>query len=227
MKLVKRDILKIVISVSLTLSSCINKNDEDNNRYISENRISANDTIEEKANQNENLLDLAQLKIDLDSFAISVKETQEPFDLRTDTVGENSTDKALWDFKKGIFELINPDSTELLVRHHFSIPNTKRILRLYLLELKFPNTLESESFFKKLINRKDYKADLTGGYYLDFGLTGTTDYVIKIDEAILWFNVSCQYSKVEFNQLIEILRNNMELREAEDVIKCFCQYGCE
>lgn len=93
--------------------------------------------------------------------------------------------------------------------------------------MKFSNSTESNSFFNKLIERKDYKADLGNGYYLDYGLTGTTDYVVKIEKEVLWFNVSCQYSKKEFNQLIGIFKNNVKLIDTVETIKCFCHEACE
>ncbi|PWE01429.1 hypothetical protein DDZ16_02790 [Marinilabilia rubra] len=68
------------------------------------------------------------MKLDLYTFALFVKNTRLPFILRTDTVNEHSSFKDLWAFEKGIFELINPDSTELLVRNHFLIPKNQRIL---------------------------------------------------------------------------------------------------
>ena len=217
-----------ILLVVLSLLSCENKILKDSNRDI------VNDKIEEKAllidsidEENSHIFELDKLKKDLDTFAISIKKIDQPFDLKTDTVGEYSSAKDLWAFKKGIFELINQDSTELLVRHHFLIPKTNRILRLYLLELKYSTIAESSSFFRKLISRKDYKADLSGGYYLDYGLTGTTDYVIKLDETILWFNVSCQYTKSEFYQLIKILNDNTKLTGTEETIKCYCQEACE
>lgn len=212
-------------------SSCQAGKDENNRECLSEKRlindIPVNDSSITKSDKSKKRIDLGCLKSDLDMFALSVKKTHLPFELKTDTISEHSPDKDLWDFEKGIFELINPDSTELLVRHNFLMPKTKRILRLYLLELKYSNITESSSFFEKLFDRKDYKADLTGGYYLDYGLTGTTDYIIRNEDVILWFNVSCQYSKKEFNQLIERLKSNITLGDTVEVIKCFCHEGCE
>ena len=63
-----------------------------------------------------------QLKKDLDSFVLSVKKTNLPFTLFTDTIRENSDEKVLWAFKKGFLNWSDPDSTVLLVRHHFLIP---------------------------------------------------------------------------------------------------------
>lgn len=226
---VKQNIISVgIITVLLTLLSCANDNKQNNNVETTSDSLETKavlvDSIKEMDNQ---LLDIGKLKTDLDTFAITIKNTHVPFELKTDTVNENSSKKQLWAFQKGIFELINPDSTELLIRNHFFIPKTKRILRLYILELKYSDNAKCSKFFQNLVARKDYKADLTGGYFLNYGLTGTTDYVIKLDKTILWFNVSCQYSKSEFNQLIEIFRKNISVTENEWVIKCYCHELCE
>jgi len=204
---------------------------EENNRRLLEkttaSEISANDSIIKPSCKKGKLIDLVCLKADLDTFVISAKNTRLPFELNTDTINEHSSFKELWAFEKGIFELIHPDSTELLVRNHFLITETKQVLRLYLLELKHSSIDESRKFFEKLVARKDYKAYLTDEFYLDYGLTGTTDYVLRIEETILWLNVSCQYSRKEFNQLIEIFKKNIKLTDRMEVIKCFCQEACE
>jgi len=230
MKIHLMKILIIILPILLNLFSCVGNKNEDNNKEVEEvnneqKTIIVNSTIKEKKQQP--LIDLYKLKDELDTFAINVKKTKQSFKLHTDTVGEKSSDKELWAFNNGVFKLINTDSTELLIRHYLFIPKTKRILRLYFLELKYPSTKESKLFFKKLLAHKKYKADLTGGYYLNYGLTGTTDYVVRLGETILWFNVSCQYSKNDFNKLIEIFRKNIILSETTDVIKCYCQELCE
>ena len=227
----KRHISFLLLSIVVIFSSCNSyKNDENKDNLperLTEKDTLTNDLTIKKSDNNESLIDLQYMKSELDTFVISVKKTNLPFELKTDTIGDHSSYKDLWAFEKGIFKLIDPDSTKLLVRHHFLIPKTKEILRLFLLEIKFSNSTESNSFFHKLIDRKDYKADLGDGYYLEYGLTGTTDYVVKIENEVLWFNVSCQYSKKEFNQLIEIFNNNVKLTDTVEIIKCFCQYACE
>ena len=226
---VKQNIISVVIiTVLLTLLSCVNNNRQNNNVETTSDSIETKSVLVDSIKKIDNLfLDIGKLKNDLDTFAITIKNTHLPFELKTDTVNENSSEKQLWVFQKGIFKLINPDSTELLIRNHFFIPKTKRILRIYLLELKYSDSTKCGKFFQKLVARKDYKADLTGGYFLNYGLTGTTDYVIKLDETILWFNVSCQYSKSEFIQLIEIFRKNISLTGNKRVIKCYCHELCE
>lgn len=230
MKIINRNIIFIFLSTLPMLISCNRDNSIENNVKTPIDTIKEknqfNDTIEKSINK-EKLYDLMQLKNDLDSFVLSVKKTNLPFTLYTDTIRENSDTKVLWAFKKGIFELVDPDSTVLLVRHHFLIPKTSRILRLNILEIKYSNIHKCNLFFNKFVDRKDYKVDLLEGAYLDYGLTGTTDYVIKINETILWFNISCQYSKKEFNRLIEIFRSNLQLTGNEEVIKCFCGKACE
>jgi hypothetical protein len=230
MKIINRNIIFIFLSTLPMLISCNRDNSIENNVKTPIDTIKEkhrfNDAIE-KSNNKEKLYDLMQLKKDLDSFVLSVKKTNLPFTLFTDTIRENSDEKVLWTFKNGIFELVDPDSTALLVRHHFLIPKTSRILRLNILEIKYSNIQKCNLFFNKFVDRKDYKVDLLEGAYLDFGLTGTTDYVIKINETILWFNISCQYSKKEFNRLIEIFRSNLQLTGNEEVIKCFCGKACE
>jgi len=231
MRKIKSNISEVIfVLVILIFLSCSNENTSKESKEIisiPENNPEVNDTSIKSESSKTKTIELFNLKNDLDTFVISVKNSELPFELRTDTVGDHSSDKELWAFNKGIFELINVDSTALLVRHYFSIPLTKRILRIYLLELHYNSITESNSFFEKLEARKYYKADLTGGYYLDFGLTGTTDYVIKQNETILWFNVSCQYSNKEYEKLIEIFRKNIALSNNEEVIKCFCHEACE
>lgn len=227
----ERHISFLLLPIVVIFSSCnsckYDENKHNSPESLTEKEIVTNDLTIQKSDNNESRIDLQYMKSELDTFVISVKKTNLPFELKTDTIGDHSSYKDLWDFEKGIFELINPDSTQLLVRHHFLIPKSKEILRLFLLEIKFSNSTESNSFFHKLIDRKDYKADLGDGYYIEYGLTGTTDYVVKIENEVLWFNVSCQYSKKEFNQLIEIFNNNVDLTDRVEIIKCFCQEACE
>lgn len=231
MKVVKKLILFVVLSVILQFSSCNNGENEKDNKNLSDEipqkEISKDDTIIIESDKSEKNIDLDRLKYDLDTFALLVKKTHLPFELKTDTIGDNSSNNELWAFKNGMFKIINPDSTKLLVRHYFFIPKTERILRIYLLELTYSNIAESGAFFKKLIDRKSDKAYLTDECYMNYGLTGTTDYVIKIEETILWFNISCQYSKKEFKQLIEIFKKSIQLTNKVEVIKCFCSEGCE
>ena len=229
MRQLKTNILLPIITVLiLFLSSCLNSSSVNENLVVEDVQVLdtpgiSDSLIAENVPIKTELIDLVKLKLDLDSFVINYKRVQLPFDLNTDTVSVKSSDKDLWAFQKGIFELINVDSTKLLVRHHFSIPKTKNILRIYLLELHYPNIEESNKFFRKLDSRKDYEADLTDGYFIYYGLTGTTDYVIKSNETILWFNVSCQYTKIEFDKLIEIFRKDAVLNGSEEIIKVYCQ----
>ncbi len=230
MKTIGKQIFFVVPLWLLTIiTSCTSENNSGDkqikNRLIAENENS--DAILKSEKEIDNKIEFRNFKNDLDSFVIKFNYSTTPFDLQTDTINSKSSNKDLWAYKRGIFNLINVNSINLLIQHHYFVPKTTKILRIYLLELQFKNPRESEYFFKKLDARKNFKADLGDGYFLNYGLTGTSDYVILSKATILWLNISCQYSKKDFDRLIDIFLNNSNLTRNGKAIRYYCQTGYE
>lgn len=220
----------IILSMAIsTFSACSWKNDSEATSDINPKQERVTDTNDHSAEMVRDNVNLDKLKVRLDSFMINVKNRDFTFEYHSDTINSASSDKDLRDFKNGIFELVNVDSVDLLIRNHFYVPNTKEVLRIYLLELYFSDVQATNAFFDKLKSRKGYKADLGDGDYMLYGLTGTTDYVIQSNDKVLWFNIACQYTKEEFKGLISIFENNISIAIAkkENILKCFCHQGCE
>jgi hypothetical protein len=218
----------IILSIAIfTFSACTGKNDSGARPDINPKEEEVTDANDHSSVIMMDNVNLDKLKIQLDSFMINVKNRDFTFEYQSDTISLASSDKELWDFKKGIFELVNLDSVDLLIRNHFYVPNTKDVLRIYFLELYFKDAQGTNAFFNKLKSRKEYKADFGDGDYMLYGLTGTTDYVIQSNDKVLWFNIACQYTKEEFKSLISIFENYINIPEKENIIKCFCHQACE
>lgn len=174
-------------------------------------------------------LDIDKLKERLDSFIIATRSIKKGFTYHGVAINEKTDKKYLKDFEWGIFDDINYKNADTLIRHHFIVPHTRDILRIFLLEIIFENELKSQAYFKEIIfnmNTLTESIIITTGEHPDKyhkkGLTGATDYVLLSKNKVFWYNLGCYYNTKEIEYLKNILHNSIINLEIKKYIEEYC-----
>ena len=167
-----------------------------------------------------------RFKSQLDSLLSITEYKNFQFQLNIDTVNEKTNSKILWHFNKcGLFKIINLQSTSQLVFYHFLDPKTSKILRIYLIEASYEDPIAFDEVHESFLIEKDRKKsffieDDEEEYFIEYGLTWLNDYVIILENKIYWLNLSSQYSKKNFNIIINYFQDNLIYKNYLDTIKC-------
>jgi hypothetical protein len=217
-----------IIILFCTLFSCIHTSiDNTNLQKISDTEI---EDIE-KINVSKPRFNIYRFKSQLDSLLSMIEYENFHFQLNIDTINERTDSKILWYFEdKGLFKIINSKKTSQLIFYHFFDPKTSKVLRIYLIEASYNDSIAFEKVYNSFLREKDKKEIWVVGeddsdegeieYYVDYGLTWLNDYVIILENQIYWLNVSNQYSKKNFNTIINYFKDNLKEKNYLDTIKC-------
>jgi hypothetical protein len=209
------------------LFSCIHSNTKNtNDEEISDINIMQNvevhDIIEIEFN-------ISKFKFQLDSFLLKIECQNCNFQLDIDTINEKTDTKILWHFGKwGLFNIINSKETSQLVLYHFFDPKTSKVLRIYIIEASYNDSITFDKVYQSFLKEQNRKIDfdISDGnekesiLHFDYGLTRLNYYVIFLDNKIYWLNVSSQYSKKNFNTIIDYFKDNLNDKNYIDTIKC-------
>jgi hypothetical protein len=166
-----------------------------------------------------------RFKSQLDSLLSIIEYKNFQFQLDIDTVSEKSDSKIDWHFGKwGLFKLINSKEASQLIFYHFFEPKTTKILRIYLIEASYNDSIFfnkiHKSFLKEKNKEKMFAVDDEGKeYYFDSGLTTLNDYVIILKNKIYWLNLSSQYSRKNFDKIIDYFKDNLNEKNYLDTLK--------
>jgi len=213
-----------VIILFYSLFSC------SNSKTKSTDIVEVIDTnIEEEFEKDEVIeikFNIFRFKSQLDSLLSVIEYQNFHFQLDIDTINEKSNPNKLWHFNKwGLFKIINSKKTTQLILYHFFDPKTSKVLRIYVIEASYNDSITFDRVHQSFLEEKDRKIlwDVYGEgkeYYYDYRLTGLNDFVIILENKIYWLNVSSQYSKKNFNKIIDYFKDNLNEKNYLDTIKC-------
>jgi len=226
--------MKNLILIIITLIIIISCSNENKKKVVNSDVIIDSVRIElvpnyEEPEQIKNSIEIKKLKYKLDSFLIENENIDIEFTLDSCIINENSSIKDLSDFERGIFDDIFYKKPDMLIKYHFFIPQISRILRIYLLEMTFENELKSRNYFKEIESQmnslEEYIIEDDSGEpieYIKKGLTGATDYILLTGNKVMWYNLSCEYSRKEFISLKNILHNCIVEPKIDSYIENYC-----
>ena len=145
----------------------------------------------------------------------------------TDTIAIKTSNEDLAELKNGLFKSLYSVYLDTVIMHHYFVPNTKKVLRIYLLEAFYSDSTMSKMRIESLKKESQSTSPVEDGdYELLTGLTMTNDYLIRQENKIYWLNVACQYSKNEYYEFIECFKANLNYFSESDSIICFCGGEC-
>ena len=225
-----RRIYKCVVFIALAgltvlLDSCINSNIK-NTTTIESFDIDLTEELE-KCDVAVPIFDIYRFKSQLDSLLSIVEYKNFQFQLNIDTINEKTNPAVLWNFrdKFGLFKIIDSKNTSQLVLYHLFDPKTRKVLRIYLIEASYNDSITFDNVYQTFLVEKDRKKlfiieDDENEYYINYRLTWLNDYVIVLENKIYWLNVSQQYSMKNFNAIIDYFKDNLNVKNYIDTIKC-------
>ena len=217
-------VLGTVILLS-SLFSCFNSNTKNKESFETTEFLDVEDAEEEKSCTIKPNFNIYKFKIQLDSLLSTIESKDFQFQLNIDSITEKSHPDILWNFGKwGLFRTINSENTSQLILYHFFDPKTSKILRIYLIEAFYNDSIIFNNVYQTFLIEKDRKKLFMMGeegeeHYIDYGLTWLNDYVIILENKIYWLNVSLQYSNKSFNKMIAYFKDNLSEKNYIDTIK--------
>ena len=221
---INRKISFVLLVVFFLLTSCINSNTK-NTTTVDTFEIDLTEELE-KCDVVEPNFNICRFKSQLDSLLSIVEYKNFQFQLDIDTISEQSNPTILWYFEKnGLFKIVDSKKTSQLILYHLFDPKTRKILRIYLIEASYNDSITFDKVYQTFLREKDRKKrffidDDANEYYINYRLTWLNDYVIVLENKIYWLNVSLQYSMKNFNAIIEYFKDNLNVKNYVDTIKC-------
>lgn len=185
-------------------------------------------TNEDISKTRNNEFDIDRFKKESDSLLKSLKGENYSFELQTDIFKFKTDNPETFTKGHGIFWQLYQDSSERIVRHHFFVPNTKKQLRIYLVEAEYKNKEQMEKVISKL--EKTMNDSINAPDSDDFQkwrLSPISDYIIASDNKMYWLNGSYPYSNKEFLKFIDCLKNNLDTTTYRGRIICLFGKDCE
>ena len=147
--------------------------------------------------------DLDKFKMKADSFVSSITREHIKFNvLMNDTLQT----PALFETEGTLFRMYELDPGK-----------GKRLFRFYISISEYKDATDASHALKKLRESEDTKAP---------GLTYTNDYVLKMDNKIVWLNTGCSYAYKNHMQLKNILLSCLHFQSVKDSIVCQCGGQC-
>lgn len=223
-----KTILNIIIC--FLLLGCVNNKGEQKEEQTIEVKQDSSDTLtkEETYKTKEIEFDIGKFKKESDSLLKSFKGENYFFDLQTDIFDFRTDNPETFTKGHGIFWQLYQDTSERIVRHLLYVPNTKKQLRIYLVEAEYKNKEHLEKVISKL--EKTMNDSINAPDSDDFQkwrLSPISDYIIASDNKMYWLNGSYPYSNREFLQFIDCLKNNIDRTKFKGRIICLFGKDCE
>lgn len=197
----------ILFFLFLTLIGCNSGEktelDQDNQRVAEElKHLKDDNSVKQSTNSVQKVFDGQKMLSLLNEFVPGITELKESFKYSVDTL--DKTDNHF----KGIY---SDFGNALLLNHEFNCGEY------------FKNIIVTKAEYNSAINAKStYKKISTSRYESRPGcFTKTNSYLVAIDSDIFWLQVSCNYSKDNFQKIIEILRESLT-NNNEDAFGCVC-----
>jgi hypothetical protein len=172
--------------------------------------------------------DINRFKKESDSLLKSLKGEFFFFELQTDIFNFKTDNPETFTKGHGIFWQLYQDTSERIVRHRLYVPNTKKQLRIYLVEAEYRNKEHLEKVISKLEKTMNDSINAPDSDdYQKWRLSSISDYVIASDNKIYWLNGAYPYSNREFLKFIDCLKNNIDTTTFKGRIICLFGKDCE
>ena len=192
-----------------------------------DNSVLVDSVIETLSTEKQFLFNNDKFTVQLDSLLLIFEDNVSSFEYEFDTLEIKTSNENKAQLRNGLFESLYSVYLDTVIIHHYFVPKTKKVLRIYLLEAIYSDTTMSKMRIESLKKESQSQSPVEDGdYYLLTGLTMTNDYLIRQANKIYWLNVACQYSKNEYYEFIECFKANLNNYSESDSIICFCGGEC-
>ena len=207
----------------LLFLSC-NRNTNNN----ADNSVLVDTEYETLQTEKQFLFNVDKFTLELDSLIPIFEDNVSSFEYESDTLAIKTSNEDLAQLKNGLFKSLFSVYLDTVIIHHYFVPDTKKILRIYLLEAVYTDSTMSKMRVESLKKESQSLSPVEDGdYQMLTGLTVTNDYLIRQANKIYWLNVACQYSKKEYYEFIECFKSNLNNYIESDSIICFCGGKCK
>jgi len=223
-----KTILNIIICF-LLLGCVDNKGEQKEEQPIEVKQVSSDTLTKEETYKPKNIeFDIDKFKKESDSLLKFLKGENYIFELQTDIFNFKIDNPETFTKGHGIFWQLYRDSSERIVRHHLYVPNTKKQLRIYVVEAEYKSKEHLESVISKLqMTMNDSLSAPDSDDFIKMRLSPINDYIIASDKKMLWLNGAYPYSNREFLKFIDCLKNNIDTTIYKGRIICLFGKDCE
>jgi hypothetical protein len=218
-----------IITCFLLIGCVDNKGEQKEEQSIEIKQVSNDTLTKEETTKTKNTgFDIGRFKKESDSLLKSLKGENYFFELQTDIFDFMTDNPETFTKGNGIFWQLYQDTSERIVRHHLYVPNTKKQLRIYLVEAEYRNKEHLDKVISKLEKTMNDSINAPDSDdYQKWRLSPISDYVIASDNKMYWLNGAYPYSNREFLKFIDCLKNNIDTTTFKGRIICLFGKDCE
>lgn len=216
--------------ICFLLYGCLENKQQQKEKPSIEIDAVSNDTLQtEKTTKSETKkFDINRFHLKADLLLKSLKHEKYSFELKTDTFNFKTDDPETFSKGHGIFWRLYRDSSERVVRHHLFEPNTKKKLRIYLIEADFSKKEQLEQVIGNIESSMNDSINAPDSdYFTNWRLSPTNDYVMTSDKKLYWLNLSYPYSNSEVLKFIDCLKSNVDTAKFKGRIICLFGSDCK
>lgn len=212
------------------LLGCTDNKEQPKGKQSKEINTVSNDTLnpEETVKPKIKEFDINRFQLEADSLLKALKNEKYSIELKSDSFNYKTDNPEIFTKGHGIFWLLYQDSSARIVRHYLFEPNTKKKLRIYIVEADYNKNEQLEQVIAKLetsmndsINAPDSDS------YTKWRLSPTNDYVMASNKKIFWLNLSYPYSNNEVLKFIDLLKGNVDRTKFKGRIICLFGSDCK
>ncbi len=143
------------------------------------------------------------------------------FDIQTDTFIYGKHNSEIFPKGHGTFSTLYGDTSQYVVRHYIHVKNTRKPLRIYLAEAKYPSQYALKKQIEWLEESMNFEMGCPGCTETrKMRLSPIHDYVMTSTNTLFWVNASYSYSQKEFADFVELLKSNVDTNEFKGRIYC-------
>jgi hypothetical protein len=192
------------------------------------NQLLPNDQEEILAVSKHISFSIDKFSFQLDSLLGIFEENKFSFNYKSDTIDTKIPNAELSEFRNGLFRSLYSENLESVKVHIYSVPKTKKILRIYLIEAEYTDSIKSKEKIEILKKESQSSSPIDDSdSRMLTGLTMTNDFLTRQGNKIYWLNIACQYSKSEYYTFIQCFKANLNNYNKSDTIICFCGGECK
>jgi len=220
----------LYITICFLLLGCADNVEQEKTKQAVDINAISNETfkIEKPVKPKIKEFDIYRFQSEADSLLKASKDKKFSLVLKSDTFNFGTDNPEIFTKGHGVFWLLYQDRSERIVRHYLFDPNTKKKLRIYLVEADYSKNEQLERVVTKLeTSMNDSINAPDSDYFTKWRLSPTNDYVMTSDKKLYWMNMSYPYSNNEVLKFIDCLKGNVDMAKFKGRIICLFGSDCK
>lgn len=190
----------------------------------------AKESVDKSAEYKENdEFNIKRFRLQCDSLLKSMKGEQYSFKIQSDTFDCLTDNAEEFTYGHGLFWRLYQDTSKRVIRHYLFAPNTKKKIRIYLIEAYYNQRKDLSEKIKNLeIAMNDTMPRCNHcNNYVKMRLSPLHDYVMTGERKLYWLNAGYPYSNSEFLQFVNCLKANVDNTKYKGEIICLFGSDCK